>query len=187
MKRTLSVILAVSMLLCCAAAFAENGIVPAYKLITVIPEGYETSGEHWVDPFIVVMSLNPTAEGKPSVLLVVSYNDAFSDMTFNSDMPEADFKAQIDQLTYNEETGEQMKYTVQETGLGTRVVLINDPEGYTEFYSVWHGYEVSLHCANLNEQNEPKPLTDDQIAEIMQFLTDMDFQKVIEEVEEPAA
>ena len=67
-----------------------------------------------------------------------------------------------------------------------QTVLINDPEGYTEFYSVWHGYEVSLHCANLNEQNEPKPLTDDQIAVIMQFLTDMDFQKVIEEVEEPA-
>lgn len=187
MKKMLSVLLAVSMLLCCAAAFAENEIVPAYKLITVIPEGYESTGEEWVNPFIVVMGLKPTVEGKPTVLLVVSYNDAFSDMTFNADMKEEDFKAQVDQLTYNEETGVQMEYSVQETGLGTRVVLIKDAEGDTEFFSIWHGYEVALHCTNLNEQNEPTPLTEDQIAVIMQFLTDMDFQKVIEEVEEPAA
>ncbi len=187
MKKTLSVLLAVSLLLCCAAAFAEAAIVPAYKLVTVVPEGYEPGVEEWIDPFIVTMTLKPTAEGKPSLLLLVSYNDAFSDMTFNSDMSDEEFKTQIDQLTYNEETGEQMEYSVQETGLGTRVVKIDHTEGYTEFYSVWHGYEVSLHCANFNENNEPAPLTEDQVAVIMQFLTDMDFQKVIEEVEEPVA
>lgn len=187
MRKMLSVLLAVALLLCCVSAFAESAVVPAYKLVTVIPEGYESTGESWIDPFIVTMALKPTAEGKPAVMLVVSYNDAFSDTTFNSEMAENDFKAQIDQLTINEETGEQLAYTVRETGLGTRVVVIDHPDGYTEFYSIWHGYEVSLHCANFNEQNQPAPLTEEQTAVIMQFLTDMDFQKVIEEVEEPAA
>ena len=187
MKKTIALILAVSLLLCCAAAHAESAVVPAYKLITVTPEGYESLGEEWINPFIVSLVLNPTAEGKPAIVVVVSYNDAFSDITFNSEMPEEDFNKQVEQLTFNEETGEQLPYTVQETGLGTRVIKITYPEGNTEFYSIWHGYEVSLHCANINEQNELSPVTEEQAAVIMQFLTDMDFQKIIEETEEPAA
>ena len=189
MKKLLSVLLMAAMLLCCVSAFAEaqkSEVVPAYKVITTVPEGYEAGEELWINPFIVATTLKPTTEGKPAMMLMVSYNDAYSDITFNADMSDEDFKARVDVLTVDEETGEQTPYTVQETGLGTKVVVINDPDGYTEFYSIWHGYEVSLMCANFDENKVPTPLTEEQLAVIMQYLTDMDFQKVIEEVEAPA-
>ena len=191
MKKLLSVLLTVALLLCCVSVFAETEaaeteagveIVPAFNFITVIPEGYEKVDETWLDPFIVSQTLKPVAEGKPAIMTLVSYNDAFSDVTFNADMTEDEFKATVDQLVLNEETGEAMPYEIQETGLGTKVVLISTPDGYMEFYSIWHGYEVSLFCANFDAEYNATPPTEEQVAVIMQFLTDMDFQAIIEEV-----
>lgn len=189
MKKMLSVLLMAAMLLCCVSVFAEAQepeIVPAFKLITVVPEGYEATEETWRTPYMVYTSLIPTAEGKPFIMILVSYNDSDSDVSFSSDISEEDFKAIADDKMTDEETGDVIPYTVQVTGLGTRVCVIDDPDGYTEFYSIWHGYEVSLMGANFNEENIPSPLTEEQTAVIMQYLTDMDFQTVIEEVEEPA-
>ena len=62
MKKLLSVLLTVALLLCCVSVFAETEaaeteagveIVPAFNFITVIPEGYEKVDETWLDPFIV--------------------------------------------------------------------------------------------------------------------------------------
>ncbi len=185
MKKVLSVLLTIALLLCSVSVFAEaeekTEVVPGFELIIVVPEGYESLGEEWTTPFYVSETLRPTANDKPAIMVVVSYNDAVSDITFNDEMPEADFEAQVNQLVIDEETGEAMPYTVMKTGLGTKVVVINDPDGYTEFYSIWHGYEVSLMAANFDADNHPTPPTDEQIAVIMQFLTDMDFQKVIED------
>lgn len=198
MKKLLSVLLTVALLLCCVSVFAETEaaesetaeakaeIVPGFKFITVIPEGYELIDESWQNPFIVSQMLKPVAEGKPAIMTLVSYNDAFSDITFNADMPEDEFKAMVDELVLNQETGEAMPYEIQETGLGTKVILIKMPDGYMEFYSIWHGYEVSLFCANFDAELNATLPTEEQIAVIMQFLTDMDFQTIIEEVEAPA-
>ena len=186
MKKVLSVLLTIALLLCCASVFAETEeeteVVPAFDLIIVVPEGYESQGENWITPFIVSETLAPTADEKPAMMVVVSYNDAFSDITFNDEMSDADFEAYVNALVVDEETGEATPYTVMKTGLGTKVVVISDPDGFTEFYSIWHGYEVSLMSANFDADLNATPPTDEQIAVIMQFLTDMDFQKIIEEV-----
>jgi hypothetical protein len=200
MKKLLSVLLTVALLLSCVSVFAESAdvaeaveteeapveVVPAFKLITVIPEGYESQGEDWVTPYIVSTVLKPVAEGKPAIMVIVSYNDSYSDVTFNDEMSDEEFNAQIKELVVDEETGEEMPYTVQKTGLGTRVVVIDDPDGFIEFYSIWHGYEVSLMAANFDADNNPSNPSEEQIAVIMQYLTDMDFQMIIEEAESPA-
>jgi hypothetical protein len=185
MKKVLSVLLTIALLLCNISVLAESEekaeVIPGFDLIIVVPEGYESMGEEWTTPFLVSEALRPTEDDKPAIMVVVSYNDTFSDVTFNDEMPEADFEAQVNQLVIDEETGEALPYTVMKTGLGTKVIVINDPDGFTEFYSIWHGYEVSLMSANFDADNHATPPTDEQIAVIMQFLTDMDFQKVIEE------
>ena len=186
MKKLLSVLLTAALLLCCVSVFAETEekaeVVPAFELITVVPEGYESLGETWINPFIVSTTLKPVDESKPAIMGVISYNDAFSDITFNDEMSDEDFDAQVKELVIDQETGDELPYTVMKTGLGTRVVVINDPDGFTEFYSIWHGYEVSLMSANFDENYKATPPTDEQIEVIMQYLTDMDFQKIIEEV-----
>ena len=183
MKKMLSIILAAAMLLCCVPAFAESEIVPAYKLITTIPDGYELENEQWITPFIVTQALRPTAEGKPAILTVVSYNDAFSDITFNADMEEEEFNKQVAALVVDEESGDELPYEIRETGLGTKVVVITYPGNYLEFYSIWHGYEVSLFATNYDEENNASMPTKDQVDVIMQFLTDMDFQSIIQTAE----
>ena len=183
MKKLLSAVLALALLLCCVSAFAESEIVPAFRFVTVIPEGYEAVDETWTDPFIVAQTIKPVAEGKPAIMTVVSYNDAFSDITFNADMAEDEFKARAEELAFDEENGQKLPYEVKETGLGTKVIVISYPDSYTEFYSIWHGYEVSLFAVNFDKEYNATPLTEEQVAMIMQFLTDMDFSAIIQEAE----
>ena len=188
MKKLLSVLLTVALLLCCASVFAETAetekVVPAFELTSITPEGYEASEPEWIDPLKVFLTLAPTVEGKPAMMLFISYNDAFSDITFNADLPEDKFKEELDKLIVDEETGEKSPYEIKETGLGTWMVVIADPDNFTEFYTIWHGYEVSLMCANFDADNTPTPLNDDQMAVIMQYLTDLDMQMIIEEAPE---
>ena len=187
MKKLLSWLLCAVLLMCVPAVFAEESaepeIVPAFEIIVSVPEGYTLDGPTYITPYICGSQYNPQSEDKPTLALIVSYNESASDITFNDDMSEADLESYINQVAEDPETGEVAPYTIQKTGLGTKVVVFSYTECAKEYYSIWHGYEVSLY-AFCGTVDEVKPITEEHDNAIMAFLTEMDFAKLIAETEE---
>ena len=188
MKKLLSWLICAVLLLSisavCAEESAESEIVPAFEVIVSVPEGYTLEGPVYHTPYICGSQYKPQSEDRPTLALVVSYNDSASDITFNDDMSEADLESYINKVGEDPESGEVVPYTIQKTGLGTKVAVFSHPEGAIEYYSIWHGYEVSLYAYNGDPEGELKPITDEQNDAIMAFLTEMDFAKLIVETEE---
>ncbi len=185
MKKTIATLLAVLMLFSCAA-LAEapaSEIVPAFALTTITPDGYAAEDTVWYTPYMGLIRLVPLTADKPHINTVVSYNDSAADITFNDDMAEEDFQSYVKLITTDPETGEEIPYTVEKTGLGTKVIIYTHTYA-TELYTIWHGYEVSVY-AYVQTGEEPfasVPVTDEQLAVIMQYLTDMDISTLISEV-----
>ena len=189
MKKVVSVLLALFLMLggLCASAettvSAEKAVTPLFEVSRIDPEGYAPSEVTWLSPSFCVIRMTPAAEGKPYMEIAISYDDSKSEITFNDEMPEAEFLERAKAVMVNEETGEEIPYTVEKTGLGTKILIdtVSDDLGTaSEFYSIWHGYEVSVYA--YNKQGEAySAVTEDQQAMVLQFLTDMDFTKIISE------
>ena len=185
MKKTVLLALCLTLALGCAICPAETAdeIEPAFEIIAVVPEGYTASPVSWADPFKGYLTLEPQTEGMPHISLFVSYNDSYSEITWNDDMPQDEFEQSIAPLVINEETGETIPYSITKTGLGTKVIHY-ELEGACELYTIWHGYEVSLYAYH-QDGDTYTALTDEEMELVMQFLTDLDISMIISET--PAA
>ena len=190
MKKALSIVLSTVLMVVAVSCFAETAAVtvkPAFEIIPILPESYSVTYEDWADPYLCLMTFESSDPQKPTLQLLVGYNDGLEYLTFNDEtIKSEDVQLYIDSISYDYELESAIPYTVQNTGLGTGVVIFNRTNA-TEFYSIWHGYEISLYAFNTDENGTELPLTDEQVTAVMQFLTDMDFAKVVhDEVEESA-
>ncbi len=187
MKKMLALLCSVLLLFSCSAlaeAPAEE-IQGAFVLTAITPDGYLAEETHWFSPYMGVIVLTPLTPDKPHITTSVAYNDSAADITFNDEMGEEAFQNYVKLIAVNPETGEEIPYTVQKTGLGTKVVILNHPT-VTELYTIWHGYEVSVF-AYVQTSEEPfasVAVTEDQLTVIMQYLTDLDISALISEVAE---
>lgn len=187
MKKFFLILLAAVLLLSACSCFAEavqKQVVPAFQFVPVVPEGYDVVQEEWEDPYLGHLTLRSSSLEKPVLMAVVAYNDSLNELTFNNETIGTDFvKNYIESIAYDSEREALIPYTVENTGLGTGVVIF-DRASSTEFYSIWHGYEVSLYAFNLDAEGNESSLTDEQKALVMKFLTDLDITKIV--VEETA-
>ncbi len=184
MKKTMTVLLSLMLALCvfsCSAETTEGKVEPAFKLVPIVPEGYDVVDEEWQDPYLGMLTLKSSSRGKPALTLIVAYNDSIEYLTFNDESIHTDeVKAYIASVAYDYEQEAAIPYRIENTGLGTGVVIF-DRVSATEFYSIWHGFEVSLYAYNLDAEGNESSLTDDQKALVMKFLTDLDITKVLVE------
>ena len=184
MKKTVLILLSVMLALCavsCAAETVQEPVVPAFRLIPIVPEGYDVVDEEWQDPYLGMLTLKSSDLSRPALMVLVAYNDSIEYLTFNDESIGSDeVKTYIDTVAYDYEREAPIPYTVENTGLGTGVVIF-DRATSTEFYSIWHGYEVSLYAFNLDAEGNESSLTPEQKSLVMKFLTDLDISKVIEE------
>ena len=184
MKKLLSLILVFAMTLCACAAFAEEGtdteVTPMFSLSMTLPEGY-TAEEVWVDPCVVYVLLDNEDPSKPLIDVQISYEDIYSDVTFSRDVWETEeIQNHAASLAYDVETDDYDEYFSRDTGLGTVIMIIHEAE-YTRMLTIWHGYMVTLFAADMAENGETTPISDETLEVIMKFLTDMDISKVIVE------
>ena len=184
MKRILSLLLCAMLVYAVAAAETAGPEAPvlAYEVSVTVPEGYTSDGLIVLDTYKCCQQFLPEDEKKPRLVTIISYNESFADTTFNDQMPEEEFQACVSLIARDEETGEVLPYTVQKTGLGTKIIVFSAEAGATEYYTIWHGYEVSLYAYNGTE-DEALPVTKAQDKTIMQFLTDLDLSAVIDELD----
>ena len=177
MKKTLAILLILSLLLGCSAAVAETAektylatvdMNGAFQLQCSLPEGYEiqeieSTGAAYVALF--------KADGnRPLLTLSIAFNELYSNVARMNDL-DAEALALIEE-SFKAEDDVKISYT--ETAYGTKLMMIQEADGsvdYVDFYSVYLGYEIEIVVAAQDENG----LTDAQIQMVIDFLSNLDF------------
>ena len=194
MKRILSIMLALALLLCGTVALAESesevpkttigtiSINGAFSLQGLLPEGY-TLTPYSVTRDQVIAIISSEDPEKPIMTLSVAFDETYADVERMNDLTDEDF-------AYLESTFYEMDPTVEisydETGLGTRLLIARQTEelqDYFDILSIYKGYFVEF-VMTPNPKGETRDLTDEQLQMCIDFLTELDFVTAIDETPE---
>jgi len=181
MKKITAIVLCLAMLLGCCAAMAE---AVEKQSLTVngkftakwnLPEGYTVeSVESGADGYMI-LAMVPTEEntGKPMLLVSIAPEELLSDVQRLNDLDD-EALAQIE-ATFREEDEVEISY--METAYGTKLMVVketHDGIDYVDFYTIYLGYEIEVVMTQ-TEAMAGTPITDEQIATVVQFLSDLEF------------
>lgn len=177
MKKIISVLLSLALLLSCAAALAETAektelgtlnINGEFTLNAAIPEGYTMDTIKNDNTAIMVVFRSEDKE-KPLLLLSVGLEDSWEPGTKLNNVSEEDL-AEIEASFYDEEDPVAISYT--ETEHGTKLLVAKYEESnMVIFYTLYEGYEIEFMLTNVDATE----LTDEEIATCIKFLSDLDF------------
>lgn len=168
MKKYVAIAIALLLVMVSAVAFAVT-YDETLDIDVVCPEGYEVVVDK-LDAYLLV-ELTPVDETKPALTMLVCPDEDYADLARLNDLSDEEMAVYVETLLegYNEPTWE-----VRETALGTKILVINENNGqmdYAEGITVYMGYTVDVY---LQKQNGEE-LTEDDLAFMMQFLTDLTF------------
>ncbi len=182
MKKIIAIILGLAILLCAAAATAENtdkitigtvSINGTFKLQCGLPEGY-TPVPGTITPEQVTAVIRSEDPNAPVMQLSVAYDEMYSDVERMNDLGQEDLEI-LEQTFIDNDPDVDISYG--ETGYGT-LLLIARHEGenldYITFFSIYKGYCVEFALVP-SQYAEDKNLTEDQLRISVDFLTDLDF------------
>ena len=177
MKKIISVLLSLALLLSCAAAFAETAEKAELGTLSVngeftiqapIPEGYKMTMKRQ-DAVRIIAVFKSEDETKPVMELSIGLEDVWEPGTRLNDVSDEDLAA-IESSFYWEDPDYQISYT--ETEHGTKLLIAQLPEKSTVvIYSLYEGYDIEFTLMDLND-NE---LTQEQIDTCIKLLSDTDF------------
>ncbi len=180
MKKILTAILCIIIAICGTAA-AESAQKENYTVVNVngafnirgiTPEGYRLTNTENIDSTVWSTFASEDA-GKPYFDLVISFLEEYADVDRMNNLTEAEMKDMVD-----DDPSLSSKIDFTETESGTKVMILrsNNPlDDFVCFVTIYKGYEVAL---NLFPGTDGEPLTDEQIAWAMKFLSDLDFVPV---------
>ena len=201
MKKLLSNLLILALVLGCASAMAEEtgkvtlgtiDVNGAFTLQCGLPEGYtfesvngtnQNPGQEANRPTdrVTVFFSNENDPTAPLMVLSVALDETYADVDRMNDLSEEDFR-------HLEETYLEMDPTVEisygDTGLGTRLLIARqstEEPNYIDFLSIYKGYFIEF-IMTASPNAEDKTLSDDQMRSCIDFLTDLDFIPVGEPV-----
>ena len=179
MKKMIAVLLCILLTLGSVAALAEENQKDNYSEVTVngafyirglTPEGYRV--ENILNEGMPIMVFFGSEDAlKPTFSLIISFREEFAEVGRLNDMGEEDRK-----ILLGEDPMVNPDYTVMKTDFDTEVMVLRsvDPEvDFASFVTLYKGYEVGLNL--FPGEDSADPLTDDQIALAMKFLSDLDF------------
>ena len=177
MKKIIAIILSLALLMGCAAAFAENAdkeelgtvnVNGAYKIQGEIPEGYRLSILNQSNTAIVGMLL-PADETKPTVTISIAFSDDWADTERLNDVSEAD----LAEIEASFQTEDVVSIEYRETAFGSKVMVVTETDGETDFvdvYGIYKGYEHEFVMTPGTE-----PLSEKHIQMMIDFITEIDF------------
>ena len=169
----------------CSAATGENvqkedytvvSVNGAFNIRGITPEGYHLTDTQNIDSMIWASFSSEDPE-KPYFDLVISFTEEYAGVERLNDLSEDEMNELMDDDPTIKEKIEMM-----ETDFGTKVLILrsNNPlDDFASFVTIYKGYEVALNLFPGRESQEA--LTDDQIAQAMKFLSDLDFVPVGED------
>lgn len=178
MKKIIAMLVAAMMLLgvaCAETAPSKDNILFDENLSfdMLFPEGYEYSAI--VDEGVLMIQVSPLdlQENSLVFLIAVGYDED----------PETSSAARLNELTAEQKDAlaqsmiediSNPTIEIRETGLGSELILIVDPDaeyGNAELVSIYHGCLLDMYIAH----KDGSTVTEDDIATGIQIFTDMDF------------
>ncbi len=179
MKKKLAVLLCILMAAVCAFASAETATKEDYTVVSVngvfnirgvTPEGYQLTDTQNLDSMIWA-SFSTEDPKKPYFDLVISFAEEYAGVERLNDLTEEEMTDLVD-----DDPTLSDKIDIMETDFGTKVMILrsnNPTDDFASFVTIYKGYEVALNLFPGRDSSEP--LTDEQIAQAMKFLSDLDF------------
>jgi hypothetical protein len=190
MKKLLSLLLCLSLVLGCAVALAETAttetvekseLVPinihnAFVLRGLIPEGYKFTIIESDDTKLLA-DISAEDPARPVMQLSIYADEAYADVERFNDLPEEDVKYL--EGTFSEDSQVEISYS--ETSLGTKLMVIrevgNDMD-YVDFFSIYKGHMIELVL--VPGRASDGALTQEQIDVCVKLLSELDFVPVEE-------
>ena len=178
MRKALAVLMCI-LLAVCGTAAAETAQKEDYTVVTVngvfnirgvTPEGYRLA-DTVNDETAIWASFVTDDPSKPYFDLVISYLEEYAGVERLNDLTDTEMKELVD-----DDPTLSSKIETMETDYGTKVMILrsnNPSDDFACFVTIYKGYEVGLNLFPGYDSGEP--LTDAQIAQAMQFLSDLDF------------
>ena len=178
MKKGISILLALALMLGCGAALAESTEVKtelgtlnvngAFAIECAVPEDYSLSIQDQ-DSAYIRASLKSTDAAKPTVGITIAYNEEIADIDRLNDVSEEGLRlieASFQQM-------DDVKFEYAETGLGTKLMKVTetaDGIDFVDIYTIYKGYELEFVMIPGTE-----PLTEKSSDMLIDFITQMDF------------
>ena len=182
MKKVISLLMCIAVLLCSTMAFAEGAektylgtirMHNAFELHCTLPEDYSVSDlSSEVENGGLLAVIRSEDPAKPSMMLSIAFDELLAEVDRLNDLDEAAL-AKIEQ-TFRAEDDVEISY--METSHGTKLMVVRevrDAVDFVDFYTIYKGYQVEFVLVNGMEVITP--LTDEEIQQAVDFLSDLDF------------
>ena len=173
MKKLVSVLLCLALLLSCAAVLAETAEKTEVKvndgltLRAVIPEGYEMID--LTDDDQILYLLGSEDETKPLLVLSLGLDDAWPAGTKLNNLSDEDLKEIENSKFLAYDADVEITYT--ETAYGTKLLVASQADkSMVIFYTLYEGYEIEFDLT----MEDGTALTQGQIDTCVKFLSDLD-------------
>ena len=196
MKRIFTWALCLMLALGCFSVLAEAApktysgelTVPnRFTIKWIAPEDYELSDidagdPEWIgDTGFLLTALIPKdiESGKPMVNISIARDELLTGVARLNDLSD-EALAQIEETFRDEDT---VDISYMETEHGTKLMVVRetlDGTDYVDFYTIYMGYEIEMVLTQI-EAMDKTPLTDEQIAMVVQFISDLEFIPLAEE------
>ena len=184
MKKLAAIMLCLALALGCAAAVAETAEKESTGVLTVngkftakwiAPEGYQVTEVESSEGGSMIMAIVPDENNadKPMMIVSIAPDELLWEVKRLNDLDE-NALSQIE-ATFREEDEVDISY--METSHGTKLMVVKETKDgvdYVDFYTIYLGYEIELVLTQ-TEAMAGTPITDEQIATVVQFLSDLEF------------
>ncbi len=184
MKKTMTLLLALSLLLFSCAALAEEdakqqlGVIDmngVFRLQCAVPEGYSTQIMS-KDNEGALVAIGPDDKTRPSAYLVVEFDEQFADVRRMNDMTDEEKQWLIDTFT---KSGDVVEVTYRETAHGTQLMIVQESYGETDYISiitVYEGYMVEFDLVPSQQMTlNGQGLSEEAIQMSIDFFSELDF------------
>lgn len=188
MKKIMAVLLSLALLLGCAAAGAEDAGKQVFGTIRIngeytfrgtLPEGYRFVPFDQSDESVLFRML-PEDPALPEMVVSIAFDETWADVKILNDADDAQLALLEKTFT---DTDPYAVISYDETEYGTRLMLVRTTSGdqydYLDIFSIYNGYFVEFIMRPGTGAAEQK-LTDEDVAEGIRFLSDLDFVEGIE-------
>lgn len=176
MKKMISILLCLALLLGCTAALAETATVEKTEvkvndgltLKMVIPDGYEMTDLTDEDGILYMFASKDDTQ--PLLALSLGVDDSWPVGTKLNNLSDEDLK-EIENSRFLADAPElEISYT--ETAYGTKLLVASEPDkSVVVFYTLYEGYEIEFDLGKL----DGTALSQEQIDTCVKFLSDLDF------------
>ena len=149
-----------------------------FTLQCEIPEDYDVQVVNIKGDKVIASVLSDDIS-KPQMYLSIAFNEAYADVDRLNDLSDEDLA--VLEESFREMNDVEISY--RETGYGTKLLVareVGNDTDFVDFISIYKGYFIEFNMTP-NSKTVDQTLTDEQIKNCIDFLTNVDFIPVEEE------